>query len=92
MQTPVQRSAEIRSGEGGSQRPDVMHQQMSDMIRKDDRQIRQQVRQSNKGEKGLIDKDGRDSQEKDRRKREKEKTQAALSELVEERRLLDIRI
>jgi hypothetical protein len=93
MQAPVQRSSEVaRAAENDSRRPDVLHQQFADRLQKEAQQSKMQVRESNKSEKGLVDKDGKKESQEQKRKRENEKKKAALSDLLEERRLLDIRI
>jgi hypothetical protein len=96
MQAPVQRSVEAAKSE--SQDPgkfQAAQQLFADRLQKETDKSGRTVKQPNKSEKGMIDKDGRFKNSKEdleRRKRENEKKQAALRELQEERRLLDIRI
>jgi hypothetical protein len=94
MQAPIQRSQEIsRGAENDARRPDILQQQFADRMQKDASKAQMQVRGKDKGEKGVVDKDGKRESEDSRKKRnEKEKKQAALAELIEERRLLDVKI
>jgi hypothetical protein len=94
MQAPIQRSQEIsRGAENDARRPDILQQQFADRMQRDASKAQIQVRGKDKSEKGAIDKDGKREQEEGKKKKqEKEKKQAALAELIEERRLLDVKI
>jgi len=94
MQMPVQRSADVvQASNNAAHRPENLHQQFAERLRRETEHNDKHVRQSNKPEEGTIDREGRERSKRgsDRENKEKEKKKAALS-AFKSGNILDIRV
>lgn len=79
LQLLVQKTTEInRMDQGEARRPEVQHQQFSQVMQKQTEQETHQVLQTNKSEQDGIDKDGSNQNQYERRKKNKNKDKDEL--------------